>query len=102
MHYNCCIVTTDKLQIQYSIMCVLTKEDLAALKIKMPRGYVKKVKDEYLKLTSSAISDRPIHSFFSGDSYTPELHEAILNVAELQQMLLARTKAVISNTETNG
>lgn len=101
MHYNCCIITSVKLHIQYSIMCVLTNDDLKQLKIKMPYGYVKKVQNEYVKLTDTEISDRAIHSFFSGKSYTAELHEAILNVAETQQMLYARTKQVISNQTVN-
>lgn len=75
-------------------MSDLNQEDLQVLRGKLPRGYIKRVQNEYVKQNSSPISGRSVQAFMAGDSYTPELHQAVLAVAEAQQVLLNRTKAL--------
>ena len=77
-------------------MATLSKEELSALKAKMPSGYVKKVIEKYRELNKSSISTSAIYCFFRGTQYSTELHESVLSVAKKQQDLMLATKELIS------
>lgn len=80
---------------------MLTKEELKAIKAKMPEKYVNKVIEAYHDLTGKPISRRTVFSFFAGKTYTIPLHNATLCVAEKTRqtvsVLKKRTSDIINN-----
>lgn len=61
---------------------MLTKSELSELRKKLPRKYVQDVRDAYYKATGDTVSARTIFSFLAGATYSVELHNATLSVAE--------------------
>lgn len=54
---------------------MISKQELAALKRRLPRGYFKKV------LAKVDYSEKTVSNFFSGHSYHLDIHQAAIQVA---------------------
>lgn len=63
----------------------ISKKELLLLKQKLPRKYNELVRKAYLEQVGEEISERVIYRFFSGTTYSSELHNAALHVAEVYQ-----------------
>ncbi len=61
---------------------MLSKKQLVDLRNKLPRNYASGVIDAYEKTTGKKISKRSVFAFLAGDTYSVELHNATLYVAE--------------------
>ncbi len=55
---------------------MLTKKEIKDLKARLPRGYFRKT------IERSALSERTVAKFFSGESYNLAVHQAAVEVAE--------------------
>jgi len=75
---------------------MLDKETLDNLKLKLPHRYSGKVISAYAKRFGTTISRPTVSRFFSGKTYSVELHQAVLDVASAQQILKDRTTQVIN------
>lgn len=71
---------------------MLTKHQLSELRKKLPRKYVQDVRDAYLKATGQTVSARTVFSFFAGATYSVELHNATLSVAERNSQRMKELK----------
>jgi len=80
---------------------MLSKEELTALKNKMPRIYVDSVISAYKKATGQSVSRRTVFAFFAGTTYSIELHNATLSVAEMNRQAIStlrkRTSDILKN-----
>lgn len=80
---------------------MLNQEELKALKDKMPRNYVNSVIEAYKKATGQSVSRRTIFAFFAGNTYSPDLHNATLSVAEMNRQAMSalrkRTSDILNN-----
>jgi hypothetical protein len=61
---------------QYHKTSMLKDKELQSLKKRLPRGYFKKT------IQKSEMSERSVANFFSGKSYSLEIHLAAIEVAE--------------------
>lgn len=75
---------------------MLDKNTLDELKKKLPHRYTQKVIDAYNVRFKSTISRHTIGRFFDGKTYSQEIHEAVLDVASVQQNLNQKTKETIA------
>lgn len=75
---------------------MLEKTTLSELKSKMPRGFLLKTINKYQEVYGESVSRKTIYRFFNGESYSNELHNVILMVADEKNILLARTQQVIN------
>lgn len=75
---------------------MLTPELLLELKTKMPSKYVAKVIRAYKSDFNEDISRWTVMRFFKGETYSEELHSAILTVARMQQTLISKTTEVVN------
>lgn len=75
---------------------MMTKDTLEALKKKMPYGYAQLVITAYQTRYNESLSRWTVGRFFKGEAYTEKLHNAILDVATMQQDLMEKTEALIN------
>lgn len=79
---------------------ILTKNELKALRARLPKRYVSEVQKAYYEQNGAEIGERTIFRFFAGTSYSELLHSAILHVAEVYQTewnrLSKRTNDILS------
>lgn len=75
---------------------MLDKNTLDELKKKLPHRYSQKVIDAYNVRFKSSVSRYTIARFFDGKSYSQEIHQAVLDVASMQQNLNQQTKETIA------
>lgn len=68
---------------------MINQEELKALKDAMPRNYVNSVIEAYKKATGQSVSRRTVFAFFAGDTYSIELHNATLSVAEKNRQAMS-------------
>lgn len=74
---------------------MLDETTLNELKSKLPSRYANLVIKSYLELHGKVISRWTINRFFKGQTYSEELHNAILNVVSAQQLLRVKTQEAL-------
>lgn len=78
-------------------MSMLDKTTLEGLKGKMPTSYEKKVQTKYEELNGKTVSIRTVRRFFAGDTYTTNMHKAVVDVIREKECLMLETINEIAN-----
>lgn len=78
-------------------MSMLDKKTLEALKEKMPTSYESTVQKRYEELNGKTVSIRTVRRFFAGDTYTTNMHKAVVDVIREKESLMLETLDQVTN-----
>ena len=76
---------------------MLDQKTLKELKSKLPHRHAPAIIRAYQKRYNQDVSRFTIARFFKGQTYSEEIHRAILDVASTQQQLSQKTQEIVND-----